>query len=106
MVLENTFDRGDEIDADKASVQYTQKAGYAPATLADFLTRLDERNKDQAERNGLFASHPETQGAHRQDSQAGRGQDRRGRRSALQAERQVQADAGHLDRRRRGRRSG
>jgi len=25
-----------------------------------FLTRLMERNKDQAERNGLFASHPET----------------------------------------------
>jgi beta-barrel assembly-enhancing protease len=61
MVLENAFDRGDEVDADKAAVQYTQKAGYAPATLADFLTRLDERNKDQPERNGLFASHPETQ---------------------------------------------
>ena len=60
MVLENAFDRGDELDADKASVQYTQKAGYGSATLADFLTRLDERNKDQAERNGLFASHPET----------------------------------------------
>ena len=60
MVLENAFDRGDELDADKASVQYTLKAGYASATLADFLTRLDERNKDQAERNGLFASHPET----------------------------------------------
>ena len=60
MVLENAFDRGDEIDADKASVQYTLKAGYASATLADFLTRLDERNQNQAERNGLFASHPET----------------------------------------------
>jgi beta-barrel assembly-enhancing protease len=60
MVLENAFDRGDEIDADKAAVQYTQKAGYAPATLADFLTRLDDRNKNQPERNGLFASHPET----------------------------------------------
>ncbi len=60
MVLENAFDRGDEIDADKASVQYTQKAGYASGTLADFLTRLDDRNKDQPARNGLFASHPET----------------------------------------------
>ena len=38
----------------------TQKLGYAPASLADFLARLDERNKDQAEQNGLFASHPET----------------------------------------------
>ena len=61
IVLENAFDRGDEIDADKASVQYTQKAGYSSATLADFLTRLDDRNKDQPARNGLFASHPETQ---------------------------------------------
>ncbi len=60
MVLENAFDRGDEADADKASVQYTQKAGYASGTLADFLTRLDDRNKDQPARNGLFASHPET----------------------------------------------
>lgn len=60
MVLENAFDRGDEIDADKAAVQYALKAGYAPATLADFLTRLDDRNKNQPERNGLFASHPET----------------------------------------------
>ena len=49
MVLENAFDRGDEIDADKASVQYTQKAGYASATLADFLTRLDERNDQGTE---------------------------------------------------------
>jgi predicted Zn-dependent protease len=60
MVLENAFDRGDELDADKQSVQLTQAAGYAPRTLADFLTRLDERNKDQPARNGLFASHPET----------------------------------------------
>jgi Peptidase family M48 len=59
-VLENSFDRGDEIDADKAAVFYTQKAGYSPATLADFLVRLDDRNKNQAERNGLFASHPES----------------------------------------------
>jgi predicted Zn-dependent protease len=60
MVLENAFDRGDELDADKQSVQLTQAAGYVPRTLADFLTRLDERNKDQPARNGLFASHPET----------------------------------------------
>ena len=60
MVLENAFDRGDEIDADQAAVQYTQKAGYASASLGDFLTRLDDRNKEQPERNGLFASHPET----------------------------------------------
>ena len=32
----------------------------APGALGTFLTRLAERNKDQAEKNGLFASHPET----------------------------------------------
>ena len=60
MVLENNFDRGDELDADKVGVDLAQKAGYMAASLGDFLERLDERNKNQAERNGLFASHPET----------------------------------------------
>jgi predicted Zn-dependent protease len=60
MVLENSFDRGDELDADNGSIALMQKLGYAPASLADFLTRLDERNKDQPEQNGLFASHPAT----------------------------------------------
>ena len=60
MVLEGTFDRGDELDADKVSVTLTQKLGYTSAGLADFLTRLDDRNKDMPQRNGLFASHPET----------------------------------------------
>jgi hypothetical protein len=60
MVLENKFDRGDEMDSDKVSVTLAEKVGYAPGTLADFLTRLDERNKDQPASNGLFASHPET----------------------------------------------
>lgn len=58
-VIENAFDRGDELDADKVGIQVAQKLGYA-AALPDFLARLEERNKDSAERNGLFASHPET----------------------------------------------
>lgn len=60
-ILENAYDRGDELDADKFSVQITPKLGYAPKSLGDFLTRLAERNKTSAQRNGLFASHPETQ---------------------------------------------
>ena len=60
MVLENNFDRGDELDADKVSVDLTQKVGYASGSLGDFLVRLDDRNKNQPEKNGLFASHPET----------------------------------------------
>jgi beta-barrel assembly-enhancing protease len=59
-IIENAWDRGDELDADKVSVQLTPKIGYAPASLADFLSRLAARNQSQAERNGLFASHPET----------------------------------------------
>jgi predicted Zn-dependent protease len=60
IVLENSFDRGDELDADRVSVSLTQKVGYAPTTLGDFLARLDDRNKSESSRNGLFASHPET----------------------------------------------
>jgi beta-barrel assembly-enhancing protease len=59
-IIEGKYNRNDELDADKESVTLTQKAGYASASLADFLTRLDDRNKDQPARNGLFASHPET----------------------------------------------
>jgi predicted Zn-dependent protease len=60
MVLENNFDRGDELDADRVGVALTIKAGYAAKSLGDFLTTLNDRNKNQTERNGLFASHPET----------------------------------------------
>ena len=61
MVLENSFDRGDELDADREGILIVQKAGYAGTGLSEFLARLAERNKGQAEKNGLFASHPETQ---------------------------------------------
>ena len=60
IVLENSFNRDDEMDADKVSVELTQKVGYAPGSLGDFLTRLDDRNKDTPTKNGLFASHPDT----------------------------------------------
>ena len=59
-ITRGALDRNDELDADKFSVSIAPKLAYAPATLADFLTRLDERNKDVPTRNGLFASHPET----------------------------------------------
>ena len=41
-------------------VDLPQKAGYDGKALGAFLQRLADRNKDQAEKNGLFASHPET----------------------------------------------
>lgn len=61
MVLENSFDRGDELDADREGVLLAQKAGYTGNGLGEFLTRLAARNKDQSQKNGLFASHPENQ---------------------------------------------
>lgn len=69
-ILENNFDRGDELDADKVGIQLAQKVGYADA-LPDFLARLADRNKDQAERNGMFASHPETKERIEKGRQAG-----------------------------------
>jgi hypothetical protein len=60
VVLENSFDRGDEMDADKNGLMLANKAGYAPGGLSAFLTRLADRNKDLKDRSGLFASHPET----------------------------------------------
>jgi predicted Zn-dependent protease len=59
-VLENAYDRGDEMAADKSGVELADAAGYAPTGLGDFLTRLSDRNKDLKDRSGLFASHPET----------------------------------------------
>ena len=56
----------------RSSLMLAQKAGYAPATLADFLTRLDERNKDQPEQQRPVRVASRDEGAHRQDPQAGR----------------------------------
>ena len=103
MVLENSFDRGDELDADKEGIILVQKAGYAGTGLSDFLTRLSERNKGQAEKNGLFASHPETTGAHRQGQAARRVEAGRRGGSTLHVDDQISADRSDedCDRRRR-----
>ena len=62
-IVEKGFDRGDEDKADKEGIRLASKVGYNPSGLGTFLTKLAERNKSQTnERNGLFASHPETQG--------------------------------------------
>jgi len=60
ILLENNFDRGDEMDADKTGVTLASGAGYSPSGLGAFLTRLADRNKALKDRSGLFASHPET----------------------------------------------
>ena len=95
MVLENSFDRGDELDADKEGIILAQKAGYAGTGLAEFLTRLADRNKAQAEKNGLFASHPETKERIAKVKQlAGVEAGRRGG-GALHGDDQVPADRDH-----------
>ena len=58
-IIENNFDRGDEMDADKEGVTAASKAGYAANGLSSFLTRIAERNKNMTQRNGMFASHPD-----------------------------------------------
>jgi predicted Zn-dependent protease len=59
-IVEKGFDRGDEEDADQQGIRLANKAGYNPAGLGKFLAKLADRNKGEPERNGLFASHPET----------------------------------------------
>ena len=57
-VINNKFDRNDEVAADKGGIALANKAGYAPGALSQVLGRIAERNKDQKEPNGMFASHP------------------------------------------------
>jgi hypothetical protein len=60
-IVEKGFDRGDEEDADEKGLRLANKTGYDPSGLASFLTKLAARNSEPSEeRNGLFASHPET----------------------------------------------
>jgi beta-barrel assembly-enhancing protease len=68
VVLENSFDRGDETESDRVGITLANTAGYAPQGLGSFLTRLAERNKGLTDRSGMFASHPEARA--RQDALA------------------------------------
>ena len=62
-IVEKGFDRGDEEDADEIGLRLANSLSYNPSGLGTFLTKLADRNKDEKnERNGLFASHPETRG--------------------------------------------
>ena len=47
-------------DPAELSRQMAEIAEKSQRLVADFLTRLDERNRGQGEQNGLFASHPQT----------------------------------------------
>ena len=53
------YGRNEELEADQLGVVLANKAGYDPKGLGGFLTELTSRNKGAAEKQGLFASHPE-----------------------------------------------
>lgn len=59
-VVEKGFGRGEELEADEKGVVLANTVGYAPQGLNEFLGMLMDRNKSGGDRNGLFASHPET----------------------------------------------
>ena len=59
-VVEKGFGRGEELEADEKGVVLANNIGYAPQGLNEFLSMLMDRNKNGSDRNGLFASHPET----------------------------------------------
>jgi len=58
-IIENSFDRNDEMASDKAGVAAAGKVGYAASGLASFLQKLADRNSGATTKRGLFASHPD-----------------------------------------------
>lgn len=61
-VIESGFGRGEELESDEKGIVLANTVGYAPQGMNGFLAMLVERNKasGSTEKNGLFASHPET----------------------------------------------
>ena len=62
-VVDSGFGRGDEMESDEKGIALANTVGYAPTGMNGFLNMLVARNKqaNNTERSGLFASHPETQ---------------------------------------------
>ncbi|MFN2445623.1 MAG: M48 family metalloprotease [Vicinamibacterales bacterium] len=60
-ITNQAFSAGEENESDEKGVGLAGKVGYSPQALADFLTRLKDRNKESQEKRGLFPSHPEMQ---------------------------------------------
>lgn len=59
-VFDGKFSQGDEAESDKLGAQMANKAGYAPGGMAEVLKMIAERNAGRQDRNGFFASHPDT----------------------------------------------
>ena len=59
MLYNGAFSRDDEMESDKVGIALASKVGYAPGGMIGVLTKIADRNKDQKEPNGWFASHPQ-----------------------------------------------
>jgi len=57
-VFRGEFSQGDENESDKIGAQIANKVGYIPQGIADVLKKIQARNADRQDRNGMFASHP------------------------------------------------
>jgi predicted Zn-dependent protease len=60
-IIDNKFDRNDEMESDKVGVGLANKVGYAPTALSDVLKRIADRYTGKNTHNGMFASHPDTE---------------------------------------------
>jgi predicted Zn-dependent protease len=59
-IFDGAFSQADESESDKLGAQMASKAGYAPGGMAEVLKMIAERNAGRQDRNGFFASHPDT----------------------------------------------
>ena len=59
-IFDGAFSQADEGESDKLGAQMANKAGYAAGGMADVLKMIAERNAGRQDRNGFFASHPDT----------------------------------------------
>jgi predicted Zn-dependent protease len=58
LLYDGAYSRGQEGDSDSGGIVLANKLGYAPTGMVAVLNKIAERNKDQKEPNGWFASHP------------------------------------------------
>ena len=57
-VFRGEFSQKDENESDRIGAQIANKVGYIPNGIADVLKKIEARNADRQDRNGMFASHP------------------------------------------------
>jgi predicted Zn-dependent protease len=58
MLYDGAYSRGQEGDSDNGGIVLANKVGYAPNGMVSVLNKIADRNKEQKEPNGWFASHP------------------------------------------------